>query len=50
MYKAVDRQVMTVSGHLNKQEISGFKAEGWRMEQPQVNKTGIPVQTSKKNY
>ncbi|MGE7977330.1 hypothetical protein [Psychrobacillus sp. NPDC093200] len=50
MYKAVDRQVMTVSGHLNKQEISSFKADGWRLEQPQINKTGIPVQTHRRKH
>ena len=36
---------MVVSGHLNKQEIGRLKAEGWRIEKPNVNKTGIPVQT-----
>ena len=38
---------LVVCGHLTKQEIASLKAEGWRKEQPNVNKNGIPLQKPK---
>lgn len=43
MYKRVDRQTLVVVGHLSKAEIREYKREGYRMDIPNVNKNGIPV-------
>ncbi|PUB12598.1 hypothetical protein [Paenisporosarcina sp. OV554] len=47
LYKDVDRQTLTIHGHLSKQEIASFKRDGWRYKQPNVNKIGIPVHIQK---
>lgn len=39
------KQELIVSGHLNKHENASLRSEGWRLEKPNVNKNGIPVQT-----
>lgn len=43
LYKYQDGELISVSGHLNKQEIQAYKQEGYREMEPQVNKHGIPV-------
>ncbi|MFJ7971290.1 hypothetical protein [Psychrobacillus sp. NPDC096389] len=43
LFKFTDRHSLVVCGHMTKQEIASLKAEGWRIEQPNVNKNGIPV-------
>lgn len=43
LYRRVDGKNLVVYGHFNKQEIIELKQEGWRLDEPQVNKNGIPV-------
>jgi hypothetical protein len=45
MITTLFKKGLVVCGHLNNQEIASLKAEGWKYEQPDVNKNGIPVKT-----
>jgi hypothetical protein len=47
MITTLFKKGLVVCGHLNNQEIASLKAEGWRLEQPEVNKNGIPVKILK---
>lgn len=43
LYKMQDGDVLIVVGHFNKNEIRELKLQGYRVDQPNVNKNGIPV-------
>lgn len=44
LHKTVDGQTLTVCGQLTKREIKAWQSEGYRLQEPQVNKHGIPVE------
>lgn len=41
LYKLQDGQLLTITGHLNKQEINMYKREGYRKDNPLINRNGI---------
>ena len=41
LYKLQDGQLLTITGHLNKQEINMYKHEGYRLDNPLINRNGI---------
>ena len=43
LYKRRDGQLLTVTGHFTKQEIAALKSDGYRMDNPGVNKHGIKI-------
>lgn len=43
MYKRIDGKRLVVVGHLSKAEIREYKRQGYRMDIPNVNKNGIPI-------
>lgn len=45
LYRKIDGRVQVICGHLTKQEVAEFKREGWRVDQPQINRNGIPVRS-----
>ncbi|EPD52787.1 hypothetical protein HMPREF1210_01167 [Paenisporosarcina sp. HGH0030] len=48
LYKDVDRQIITVCGHLSVDEIRNYKRNGWRNDRPGTNKNGIPIQPTRR--
>lgn len=43
LYKRRDGQSLTVTGHFTKQEIAALKSDGYRLDNPSVNKHGIKI-------
>ncbi len=43
LYKLQDGQLLIITGHLNKHEINMYKHEGYRKDNPLINKSGIRV-------
>lgn len=43
MYKLQDNQLLTVAGHFTKEEIRKLKSEGYRFDNPKLNKNGILI-------
>ena len=43
LYKLQDGELLVVTGHLSKAEIKEYKLLGYRMQNPTVNKHGIPI-------
>lgn len=43
MYKLQDNQLLTVAGHFTKEEIYTLKNEGYRFDNPRVNRNGILI-------
>lgn len=43
LYQRVDGKNLVIYGHFNRQEVAELKREGWRLDEPEVNKNGIPV-------
>ncbi|WP_162986464.1 hypothetical protein [Virgibacillus sp. Bac332] len=43
LYKHREGQTLVVAGHLSKYEIKALINNGWRFEEPMVNKHGIKV-------
>lgn len=43
LYKYQDGQLLSVSGHLTDKEVQELKHEGYREQDPNVNKNGIRV-------
>lgn len=44
LYRMEDGKRLVIYGHFSKYEIAALKQEGWRMDKPNVNKNGIPVE------
>lgn len=47
LYKTIDGDRRVIHGHLTKYEVAALRKEGWREQQPQTNKNGIPVRELK---
>lgn len=44
LYRMEDGQRRVIHGHLSKYEVAAMRGEGWREDNPQVNKNGFSVQ------
>lgn len=47
LYRTIDGERRIIHGHLTKHEVAALRREGWREQQPQINKNGIPVRKLK---
>lgn len=43
LYKLRGKQLLVVTGHLTKAEIHALKTEGYRFDNPSINKNGIRI-------
>lgn len=41
LYKKQDGDLLVITGHFSRQELKALQQDGYRLQEPQVNKHGI---------